>query len=107
MPELKCTVQNCMHNQNYYCNLDSIRVGGDQAKMHPTHAVTALRRENPEHLQMRPWRLLLSARLTVRLRNAVTMKTANVMQEDQCRRWRGMQLRRDRVRNFPVPVRKK
>ena len=32
MPELKCTVQNCMHNQNYYCNLDSIRVGGDQAK---------------------------------------------------------------------------
>ena len=32
MPELKCSVQNCMHNQNYYCNLDSIRVGGDQAK---------------------------------------------------------------------------
>lgn len=32
MPELKCTVQNCMHNQNYYCNLDTIQVGGDKAK---------------------------------------------------------------------------
>lgn len=32
MPELKCTVQNCTHNQNYYCNLDTIQVGGGQAK---------------------------------------------------------------------------
>ena len=32
MPELRCTVQNCMHNQNYYCNLDAIQVGGDKAK---------------------------------------------------------------------------
>lgn len=31
MPELKCTVQNCMHNQNYYCNLDAIEVGGSHA----------------------------------------------------------------------------
>lgn len=25
MPELKCTVQTCLHNQNYYCDLDSIK----------------------------------------------------------------------------------
>ena len=32
MPELKCTVQTCMHNQDFLCRLDSIQVGGSQAK---------------------------------------------------------------------------
>ena len=32
MPELKCTVQSCKHNKNFYCNLDQITVGGDHAK---------------------------------------------------------------------------
>ena len=32
MPELKCTVQTCLHNQNYYCDLDNIKVGGSSAK---------------------------------------------------------------------------
>ncbi len=32
MPELKCTVQTCLHNKNFYCALDSIVVGGKQAK---------------------------------------------------------------------------
>lgn len=32
MPELKCTVQTCMHNQNYYCTLDKIQVGGNSAQ---------------------------------------------------------------------------
>ncbi len=32
MPELKCTVQTCAHNKNFYCNLDKIQVGGDKAK---------------------------------------------------------------------------
>lgn len=32
MPELKCTVQTCAHNQNYLCDLESIKVGGDNAK---------------------------------------------------------------------------
>lgn len=32
MPELRCTVQSCMHNQDQYCSLNSITVGGDQAK---------------------------------------------------------------------------
>ena len=32
MPELKCTVQTCRHNQDYYCCLDKITVGGNSAK---------------------------------------------------------------------------
>ncbi len=32
MPDLRCTVQTCTHNQNYYCNLDSIVVGGNSTK---------------------------------------------------------------------------
>lgn len=32
MAELKCTVQTCQHNKNFYCNLDSIQVGGNSAK---------------------------------------------------------------------------
>lgn len=32
MPELKCTVQTCTHNQDYYCQLDKIQVGGKKAK---------------------------------------------------------------------------
>lgn len=31
MPELKCMVQTCVHNQNSYCDLDVIRVGGKSA----------------------------------------------------------------------------
>lgn len=32
MPELKCTVQTCVHNKQYYCDLDHIQVGGSHAK---------------------------------------------------------------------------
>ncbi len=32
MPELKCTVQTCVHNQQYLCDLDKIQVGGENAK---------------------------------------------------------------------------
>lgn len=32
MPELKCTVQTCTHNKNFYCDLDKIEVGGSDAK---------------------------------------------------------------------------
>lgn len=32
MPELKCTVQTCTHNKNYYCDLDKIMVGGKRAR---------------------------------------------------------------------------
>ncbi len=32
MPELKCTVQTCVHNKNFYCDLAKIQVGGDKAR---------------------------------------------------------------------------
>ena len=32
MPELKCTVQTCVHNNQYLCALDKIQVGGESAK---------------------------------------------------------------------------
>lgn len=32
MPELKCTVQTCVHNNQFLCELDKIQVGGDTAK---------------------------------------------------------------------------
>ena len=32
MPDLRCTVQTCTHNKNFYCDLDGIVVGGNSAK---------------------------------------------------------------------------
>ena len=32
MPELKCTVQTCVHNKQFLCDLDMIEVGGSDAK---------------------------------------------------------------------------
>ena len=32
MPELKCTVQTCVHNDQFLCRLDKIQVGGNNAK---------------------------------------------------------------------------
>ena len=32
MPELKCTVQTCVHNKQFLCDLDKIQVGGSSAK---------------------------------------------------------------------------
>ena len=34
MPELKCTVQTCTHNQNNYCCLDRIVVGSIRLQQH-------------------------------------------------------------------------
>jgi len=34
MPELKCTVQTCLHNQEFLCDLDGIEVGGSEATTH-------------------------------------------------------------------------
>ena len=32
MPDLKCTVQTCVHNYKFLCDLDKIQVGGDTAR---------------------------------------------------------------------------
>lgn len=31
MPELRCTVQTCVHNKQFLCDLDNIQVGGSEA----------------------------------------------------------------------------
>ena len=48
MPELKCTVQTCVHNQQFLCDLDKIQVGGQNAKIPRRPAATAFRREKTE-----------------------------------------------------------
>lgn len=32
MPELRCTVQTCVHNADFYCDLKTVNVGGNDAK---------------------------------------------------------------------------
>lgn len=32
MPQLRCTVQTCVHNKQMLCDLDTIQVGGGQAR---------------------------------------------------------------------------
>ena len=32
MPELKCTVQTCVHNQQFLCDLDKIQVEVDETE---------------------------------------------------------------------------
>lgn len=32
MPELRCSVQTCVHNKDFYCDLKKINVGGSDAK---------------------------------------------------------------------------
>ena len=44
MPELKCTVQTCVHNKQFLCDLDEITVGG--------RAATAFRSEKTGHIKM-------------------------------------------------------
>ncbi len=52
MPQLKCTVQTCVHNKQFLCDLDEITVGGESAKIRKRHVVTAFRRERKEVTQI-------------------------------------------------------
>ena len=59
MPDLRCTVQTCTHNQNYYCNLDSIVVGGNSAKKAAETSCDSLKREKaevPMRMHSRIWK---------------------------------------------------
>ena len=35
--KLKCTVQTCVHNKQFLCDLDEITVGGESAKIRKRH----------------------------------------------------------------------
>lgn len=41
MPELKCTVQTCTHNKQFYCDLDAIEVQGILQESQMRHVVEA------------------------------------------------------------------
>ena len=49
MPELSCTVQTCVHNYQYLCELDKIQVGG----MRRRPVAIALKKEEREVIAIR------------------------------------------------------
>ena len=38
MPELKCTVQTCTHNKQFYCDLDAIEILQESQMRHVVEA---------------------------------------------------------------------
>ena len=73
MPDLRCTVQTCTHNQNYYCNLDSIVVVLKSEKV-----------ETPIRMHTRTWREkkhLPRVTWIVRQQTVCITKNVSVMQE--------------------------
>ena len=75
MPELKCTVQTCVHNQQYLCALDKIQVGGDNAK-NPQETCCDSFQERKDGTYSNSVQLSTARRQTV-----CTMNSVNVMQE--------------------------
>ena len=49
MPQLKCTVQTCVHNKQFLCDLDEEE---NLQKIRKRHVVTAFRRERKEVTQI-------------------------------------------------------
>ena len=66
MPELKCTVQTCVHNDQYLCRLDKIRSAGTMRKIRRRHAVTVSRSARREVIQILCQRLLTVLMSTAR-----------------------------------------
>ena len=81
MPELKCTVQTCLHNKNFYCDLDGIVVGGNQAKRAEETCCDSFEERKGYSYGNRAGEASAQAILTVRLPNASIMKIVSVMQE--------------------------
>ena len=84
MPDLRCTVQTCTHNQNYYCNLDSIVVGGNSAKKADVTVLKSEKVETPIRMHTRTWREkkhLPRVTWIVRQQTVCITKNVSVMQE--------------------------
>ena len=52
MPELKCTVQTCVHNQQFLCNLDKIEEAETKQSAQRRLAATAFRKEKETVIPM-------------------------------------------------------
>ncbi len=53
MPELSCTVQTCVHNYQYLCELDKIRWVETVRRMRRRPVVIALKKEEREVIAIR------------------------------------------------------
>ncbi len=85
MPELKCTVQTCTHNQNFYCHLDSIVVGGIlRQRLQMRHAVTALRSEKHRGWKI-PIRMHIGHGKKHLPRVAIDCKATDCMYNEECK----------------------
>ena len=78
MPELKCTVQTCMHNKDFYCDLNAITVGGKSArKAAETSCDSFEERKSGTYSNVTGE----AARSTARSRSASIIRNASAMQE--------------------------
>ena len=105
MPELKCTVQTCLHNQNYYCDLDSIKVGGSSAKHAQDTCCDSFEERKDGNSYSNTMRHLQRVRLTVRLQNVCTMNSVTVMPEKSV--WKAempVDVRRQNAQHLVVAV---
>ena len=83
MPELSCTVQTCVHNYQYLCELDKIQVGGNSAKNAKETCCDSFeeRREGSYSNKTDPMKSVSDSQtLTARRKIADIMKSANVTQ---------------------------
>ena len=80
MPNLSCGVDNCAYNQNDMCSLNSIKVNGSFANHSEATCCEALLRKVDLLTLLLIWALQSQQlALHVKLRNAATIKTVNVM----------------------------
>ena len=80
MPELKCTVQTCVHNQQYLCALDKIQVGGENAK-NPQETCCDSFQERKEGIYSNSMNSMNEAPD----RPAIDCKATNCMYNEQCK----------------------
>lgn len=89
MPDLKCTVQTCVHNYKFLCDLDKIQVGGDTAKTaQETCCDSFQERKEGSYMNaaFQTGLLLIFVVLTVRQQNVCIMRIDVSARKDQCGR---------------------
>ena len=79
MPQLKCTVQTCVHNKQFLCDLDEITVGGESAK-NPKETCCDSFQERKEGSYTNSMKEIVPA-LIVRQQIVCIIKSVNAMQE--------------------------
>ena len=81
MPELKCTVQTCMHNKDFYCDLNAITVGGKSARKVAETSCDSFEERKSGTYSNVTGEAVRQARSTARPRSASIIRNASAMQE--------------------------